>query len=642
MDWAILNDRGKEKGKTALDMSSLQQVVSYQSMQQLKIKRLLQISGSTLSGLLLALAFASGGVKLILLAGCVMLVLSAILAFAKRPLSSAYILLWSMTLMLTALAFYSGGIRDLAVLGFPGVLVFAAILGDLSLFISLLVAILLSCCALVSLDITGWYQPHIPQTGWNSLVYVSVILSVSGFCVYLLSRDLHRLMKALQQENIRVHESQVELIRLTQHDALTGLPNRTTAEAAFKQLLAECQQRGERLALLFLDLDYFKPVNDALGHSAGDLLLQQLAQRLRQDMGPRDYICRFGGDEFLLLLPGLVTDAEIISRAECVLLQTSQHFQLMQTQVEISGSVGIAVVPRDGVDFAPLLKRADMAMFQAKSSGRNIWRFYDEVMNKANVDKFNLLQKLRVALKEQQFQLYYQPKINLHTGQIDSAEALVRWPQADGSFIAPQDFIGLCEESGLINELGYWVLAEACKACRRWQLNGFPELTIAVNLSFVQFRDGLLEAKVQQALREAQLPAAALELELTESLLIGEGDNISRQLAQLGGLGVSFAIDDFGTGYSNLGYLRRFNATTLKIDKSFIHSLCMSDRDEPLVQAIIQMGHSLGLKIVAEGVEDEATLERLQQLGCDSAQGYYWSKPVAEAEFIKLLMSRRQ
>ena len=264
---------------------------------------------------------------------------------------------------------------------------------------------------------------------------------VSGFSVYLLSRDLHRLMKALQQENIRVHDSQAELIRLTQHDALTGLPNRTTAEPMFKQLLGECQQRGERLVLLFLDLDYFKPVNDALGHSAGDLLLQQLADRLRNELAPRDYICRFGGDEFLLLLPGIVTDAEVIARAERILLQTSQHFQLMQTQVEISGSLGISVVPRDGVDFAPLLKRADMAMFQAKTSGRNIWRFYDEVMDKANVDKFNLLQKLRVALKEQQFQLYYQPKINLQTGLIDSAEALVRWPQADGSFIAPQDFM---------------------------------------------------------------------------------------------------------------------------------------------------------------------------------------------------------
>ncbi len=625
-----------------MDIGSLQQVVSYQSMQQLRIKRLLQISGSTLSGLLLALVFASGGVKLIILAGCVALVLSAILAFYQYPLSSAYILLWSMTLMLTALAFYSGGIRDLAVLGYPGVLVFAAILGDLSLFVSLLAAILLSCCALVSLDIYGWYHPHIPKTAWNSLVYVAVILSVSGFSVFLLSRDLHRLMKALQQENIRVHESQNELIRLTQHDGLTGLPNRTTAEPTFKQLLGECQLRGERLVVLFLDLDYFKPVNDALGHSAGDLLLQQLAERLRKELAPRDYLCRFGGDEFLMLLPGIGSDTEVISRAERILRQTSQHFQLMQTQVEISGSLGISVVPRDGVDFASLLKRADMAMFQAKTSGRNIWRFYDEIMDKANVDKFNLLQKLRGALKESQFQLYYQPKINLQTGQIDSAEALVRWPQTDGSFIAPQDFIGLCEESGLINELGYWVLVEACKACRRWQLQGFTEMTIAVNLSFVQFRDGLLEAKVQQALREAELPATALELELTESLLIGEGDNISLQLAQLGTLGVSFAIDDFGTGYSNLGYLRRFNATTLKIDKSFIHSLCISDRDEPLVHAIIQMGHSLGLKIVAEGVEDAATVARLTELSCDSAQGYFWSKPVAEVEFINFLVSRRQ
>ncbi len=620
-----------------MDVNEVNQTVSYESMQQLKIKRLLQISTSTLLGLLLALSFASGGVKLILICGCIALVVSAGLAFAQKPLSSAYILLWSMTIMLTTLAFYSGGIRDLAVLGYPGVLVFAAILGDLSLFISLAGAILMSCSGLVAFAIFGWYQPHIPATGWNSLVYVCVILAVSGFSVYLLSRDLHRLMRALQLENIRVHESQQELLRLTQHDQLTGLPNRSMAEPAFKQLLHDCQQRQERLVMLFLDLDYFKPVNDSLGHSAGDLLLQQLAMRLQQNLSPADFICRFGGDEFLCLFPGIASDAEVIAHAENLLKQTSRHFDILQTQVEISGSVGIVVVPRDGVEFSSLLKKADMAMFQAKNSGRNSWRFYDEAMDKANVDKFNLLQKLRQALKEQQFQLYYQPKINLQTGQIFSAEALVRWPQPDGSFISPSQFINLCEESGLINELGHWVLVEACKACKRWQQSGFNAMTVAVNLSFVQFRDGLLEQKVQQALREAGLAAKDLELELTESLLIGEGDLISQQLARLGELGVSFAIDDFGTGYSNLGYLRRFNATTLKIDQSFIRSLCLSDRDEPLVHAIIQMGHSLGLQIVAEGVEDEATLQRLIDLGCDAAQGYYWAKPLEESEFLKLL-----
>lgn len=615
--------------------------MSYQSMQQLKIKRLLQINSSALLGLVVACVFASGGVQLILLFGCLALLLSGWLAFKQHPRISAYILLWSLTLMLTALCFYSGGIHDLAVLGFPAVLVFAAILGELSLFLSLLAAILLSCAALVSFEVAGWYQPTIPPTAWRSLVYVAVIFSVSGFSVYLLSSDLHKVMKALQQENQRVRESKVQLLHLSQHDALTGLPNRSMAEPMFQQLLAQRQPSEASVVLMFLDLDYFKPVNDALGHSAGDLLLQQLATRLRLQLVAGDFMCRFGGDEFLFLLPGHASPEHIAARAQAILKQTSLHFELNHTQVEISGSLGIALAAAE-TEFATVLKRADMAMFQAKVSGRNSFRFYDEAMDKANIDKFNLLQRLRVALKTQQFQLYYQPKINLKTGQIDSAEALIRWPQPDGSFIPPLDFIGLCEESGLINELGYWVLQEACSACQRWHQQGFTALTIAVNLSFVQFRDGTLPEKVQAVLHQSLLPASALELELTESTLIGEGDAICQQLAQMGALGVSFAIDDFGTGYSNLGYLRRFNATTLKIDKSFIQSLCVSGRDEPLVQAMIQMAHSLGLKIVAEGVEDAATVARLTALGCDSGQGYYWSKPIAEADFVALLGSVRQ
>ena len=606
-------------------------------LQDLRIRRLLQIIAISLLGLLIALALANGATKLLLLAGSLALCCAGAAAFYQRPLLAAYLLLWSMVLMLSGLAWVAGGLRDIAILGYPGVLIYAALFGSSTLFVSLLLFIIAFCTLMAGATIYGVLVPHIPVVGWNSVVFVGVILLITGFSVYLMTKDLRQLMDSLQQENERVRNSQAEIERLAHHDRLTGLPNRILAEISYQQLIQHCRSADLRLAVLFLDLDNFKPVNDSLGHSAGDIVLQQLAARLQAQMPEQAVLCRFGGDEFLALVPTDADDGKLSLLAKAMINQTSSPFWVMQTHIEISGSVGIAVVPRDGVEFNVLSKKADMAMYKAKSDGRNTWRFYDEEIDKANIDKFNLLQQIRLALKESKFELFYQPKVNLATGVITGAEALVRWPQEDGSVISPLEFIPLCEESGLIVELGHWVLQEACRACKRWQQLGYSGMTVAVNLSSVQFRDGMLEQSVQQALKDAGIAASALELELTESLLIGEALNIQQQLDQLSSLGLTFAIDDFGTGYSNLGYLRRFNATTLKIDKSFISSLCMSKRDEPLVQAIVQLAKSLGLNTVAEGVEDAQTLLKLKQMGCDEAQGYFWSPPLPEADFVRFL-----
>jgi diguanylate cyclase (GGDEF)-like protein len=610
-----------------------------QQLQDLRTRRLLQIIAISLLGLLIALLLVNGATKLLLLAGSLALCCAAAAAFYQRSLLAAYLLLWSMVLMLSGLAWVAGGLRDIAVLGYPGVLIYAALFGSSMLFVSLLLFIIAFCALMAWATMQGLLIPQIPVVSWNTVVFIGVILLITGFSVYLMTKDLRQLMDSLQRENERVRNSQAEIERLAHHDRLTGLPNRILAEIIYQQLLQHCRTEDLRLAVLFLDLDNFKPVNDSLGHTAGDLVLQQLAARLLAQMPEGAMLCRFGGDEFLALVPTDADDSKLSLLAKAMINQTCSPFLVMQTHIEISGSVGIAVVPRDGVEFNVLSKKADMAMYKAKSDGRNTWRFYDEEIDKANIDKFNLLQQIRLALKEQQFQLFYQPKVDLASGVITGAEALVRWPQADGSVISPLEFIPLCEESGLIVELGHWVLQEACRACQRWQQLGYNGITVAVNLSSVQFRDGLLEQSVQQALKDAGLPAAALELELTESLLIGEALNIQQQLDQLSSLGLTFAIDDFGTGYSNLGYLRRFNATTLKIDKSFISSLCMSKRDEPLVQAIVQLAKSLGLNTVAEGVEDAQTLLKLQQMGCDEAQGYFWSPPLPEADFIRFLPS---
>ncbi len=603
----------------------------------LRSKRLLQITSLTLMGLLLAAFVATGHTQLTVLAGCAVLVLAGWFAHQQQPGIAANILLWALTAMLSVLAWHSGGVRDMAVLGYPGVLIFAAILGNVRLFSGLLFFIVSYCSLMAGLTITGYFHPFLPEVEFKHLIFTDVILLITGFSAYLLLRDQRRLMDGLREENQRVRNSQKTIARLASQDQLTGLSNRRFAEESYTRLYQQCLRDEHPLAVLFLDLDSFKPVNDSLGHAAGDLLLQQLAGRLQALSRPDDVLCRFGGDEFLLMAVLDGDEDQLTRLAQSMTAAATTPFFIMQTQIEISGSVGVALAPEHGTEFNTLCKYADLAMYQAKHEGRNVFRIYNDDMGRANIDKFNLMTQIRQALKDKQFRLFYQPKIDISNGRVCGVEALIRWPQADGSYITPDEFIPLAESSGVIADIGHWVLQEACAACTRWRREGHYGVGVAVNLSYVQFRDGSLERNVQQVLQQSGLPSSALELELTESMLIGEGDDISRQLSTIHSMGVSFAIDDFGTGYSNLGYLRRFNASRLKIDKSFITALSVSQRDEPLVRAIIQMAASLGLQSVAEGVEDEATLNLLKQLGCDEAQGYLWSQALPEHELIEWL-----
>ncbi|MBE0484159.1 MAG: EAL domain-containing protein [Bacterioplanes sp.] len=613
-------------------------VVSSSALTALSATRLLQVITFTLVGLLVAMWVATGTTQTILFFGCTGLTMASWVAYRGHATAAAFLFLWTITLMLSALAYLSAGIRDLAVLGYPGLLVLAAIVGSGRLLFSLLFFIVGYCSLLAYWAITGVLVPVIPPVEAKHVVFTNVILLVTGFSVFLLFGDVRRLMGSLEAENARVRKTQAAIARLANHDQLTDLPNRRYCEELFVRAQNRSQQQHQRLAVLFLDLDNFKPVNDSLGHSAGDLLLQQLVLRLQSLLRPHDVLCRFGGDEFLLLV---ATDAHsddaIMQLSEQLIKKTTKPFFISQMQVEISASIGIAFAPEHGTEFTALCRHADMAMYKAKQDGRNTYRFFHPDLDRINIDKFNMLQSMRQALKDRRFELYYQPKLDIEDGRVIGAEALIRWPQRDGSFIYPDQFIPLAESSGFISELGAWVIQEACAACARWQELGLTEVTVAVNVSYVQFRDGLLEQHVRQALQDSKLAATALELELTESLLIGEGDTIQQQLHSIHQLGCTLAIDDFGTGYSNLGYLRRFNATRLKIDKSFISSLCVSSRDQPLVHAIIQLANSLGLVSVAEGIEDEATLLQLRAMGCNEGQGYYWAKPMPEADFIAYL-----
>lgn len=622
-------------------------IAIFQELTDKRAQRLLQLSIVCFLGIGLAAVVARGSTKPILIGAMAFMLISAWFAWRRQIMLSATILLLDLTAMLSVLVWVSGGIHDIGMLGYPMILVMAAILGNAYLFIGLLAAILAYCSVIAVMTVQGTFQMHIPEVGYAHVLYVNIIFLVTGFGVYILVMDLHRLMRSLKEENARVLEREQMISRLANHDQLTDLYNRRFAEYHFNSFLNQALQQGKRVALLFLDLDNFKPVNDSLGHAAGDQVLRKLSQRLQELTAKDDILCRFGGDEFLWVKRIDFDDQasayeELAQDAQNILNAARQSFYIMENKIEISGSVGVAVATKDGETFIELSRAADLAMYHAKSKGRNTFSFYSEELDRISVDKYLMLKRIREGLANDEFESWYQPKVDLHSGKVISSEALIRWPQKDGSFIYPDQFIPLAESSGLIAEVGDWILQQACKDCAAWQAAGFADVGVAVNVSYVQFRDGTLPEKVEHALRQAKLSAHHLELELTESLLIDDEDDIQEQLDKLVAMGIKLAIDDFGTGYSNLGYLRQFNARCLKIDKSFVTALGVSDRDIPLVQAMVQMAHSLGLKTIAEGIEDEVSMQKLISLGCDEGQGYLWSQALDSEQWLAFLQQQAQ
>ncbi|GAA3998763.1 hypothetical protein GCM10022279_23100 [Comamonas faecalis] len=423
-------------------------------------------------------------------------------------------------------------------------------------------------------------------------------------------------------------QAQARVDFLAHHDPLTGLPNRVLFRDRFELSAAWARQLGHKMALLNLDLDHFKTINDTLGHPAGDQVLQQVAQRLQQVAGSTSTISRQGGDEFLIALGSIQDEQRISHIAAQVIAAMTAPLHTGGQELEISLSMGIAVWPDDGEDFDTLLQCADTALYQAKAAGRDTWRFYTPAMNEQALEQLQLRTLLRRALEQRQFVLYYQPQIDLASGALVGVEALVRLQREDGAIMAPGQFIAAAEDSGLIVPLGEWVLREACAQAMRWQQQGLPALTVAVNLSAVQFRRGDLLHSVTQALTDAGLAPQRLELELTESILIDDAEQMIDQLRRLKALGVCLSIDDFGTGYSSLAYLKRLAVDKLKIDQSFVRDIAGDPDDAAIVRAIISMARSLKLQVIAEGVEtaDAATLLRMHQ--CHEAQGWHFARPM--------------
>jgi diguanylate cyclase (GGDEF)-like protein/PAS domain S-box-containing protein len=426
-------------------------------------------------------------------------------------------------------------------------------------------------------------------------------------------------------------EKQVEF--LAHHDTLTELPNRILARSRCEQSIAYAKRNNSKVALLFIDLDGFKTINDSLGHAFGDKMLKMVANRLKKHIRQTDTLSRQGGDEFLMILTDVCDVDDISIVAQKLLDEFKKPFQLDTHSLSSTLSIGIALYPDDGQHFDSLLQRADTAMYKAKEAGRNTYCFFTEAMNQEIFEHLYIQNDLKQALVQQQFVLHYQPQINLETNKISGAEALVRWQHPANGLISPMRFIPIAESTGLILDIGEWVIHEACLQAATWHQQGMF-ITIAVNISAVQFKRGNLEHVIEKALKHSGLNPEYLELELTESILIHDTENVLHAIKRLKSLGIKLSIDDFGTGYSSLSYLKRFAVDKLKIDQSFVRDILKDQEDNVIVKAIIQMAKSLGLKTIAEGVETQDVVNLIKHYGCDEVQGFYFAKPMPHDEFL--------
>jgi diguanylate cyclase (GGDEF)-like protein/PAS domain S-box-containing protein len=440
------------------------------------------------------------------------------------------------------------------------------------------------------------------------------------------------------QTEAKLRSSEAELAFLAHHDTLTHLPNRLLWVQRLEQALHEAQRDNTRLAVLLLDLDHFKDVNDSYGHAVGDELLCHMAQRLENRLRQGDTLARLGGDEFVLLMRSLQHPEDAARLAQNLIETLAEPWRSEHGfEMTLGVSVGIALYPEHGQDANVLLQGADAALYRAKGDGRGVFRYFADDMTRAARERLQLESSLRRALACQHFELHYQPQVDLASGRVVGAEALLRWNDPVLGGVTPDRFIPVAEACGLMVELGAWVLGQACAAWARWQAAGWGHLQVAVNVSPRQFQQGDLVACVTDCLLRHGMPAHALELEITEGVLMERGDEALRILHRLHDLGVSVAVDDFGTGYSSLAYLKRFPVDVLKIDRGFIMDIPGDKDDVEITAAIIAMGQSLGLQLVAEGVEDELQWAFLREHGCHRFQGYYRSKPLPEVQFMAFL-----
>jgi diguanylate cyclase (GGDEF)-like protein len=453
----------------------------------------------------------------------------------------------------------------------------------------------------------------------------------------LVRDQMLRLEEVITTRTQGLEAANQQLRHLATHDPLTGLPNRVLLDDRLQQAIAHADRDMRSFAVLVCDLDRFKLINDSLGHRAGDELLQEVARRLSSVVRTADTVARFGGDEFVLIGTSIGDADDAAELAARVMDALQAPVRIAAIDIHTSPSIGIAMYPDDGGSSQTLLVHADAAMYSAKQHGRGNFRRYAPGMHAGAEDRVQLESELHIAVASNQFELYYQPKVDTRTGEVRSAEALIRWIHPTRGVVSPGEFIPLAEECGLITAIGEWVIREACRQARAWQNDGVPSLRVSVNLSASQFRDSRLVDGIRSALDDAGLQARYLEVELTESAVMSDPEQSISILEHLSAMGVLVSVDDFGTGYSSMSYLRRFPIDKLKIDRVFISEIVSRPEDASIVRAIVSLAHSLHLKVVAEGVETLEQLDFLKTAECDEYQGYHFSRPLPAAAFERLI-----
>ena len=505
-------------------------------------------------------------------------------------------------------------------------------------------------------------QVHLTEDEKNASAnqYETVVRKASGelIAVEVTTSESHSKGKsrhiAILRDITERYQAQESLTQMANYDGLTGLPNRSLFRHRLQAAISRCKSRRQMAALMFLDLDRFKTINDSLGHDFGDQLLKLVSNALNNCLRQSDFVThysnreddvgvyRLGGDEFTVLvenLPGMSVAEDIAKR---MLMALSQPFQVGIHQLFISASIGITIVPKYSDDLDVLIKQADLAMYRSKSSGRDTYTFFSKNLEDVVFEQHGLQTNLRYALERNEFSIVYQPKADLKTGVVCGVEALLRWNRPGEEPVGPDKFIPILEETGLIVPVGMWVMREACLQLMRWHATGLTGLSMAVNLSARQFRQQDLLEQIKEIIKHSGVPQGFLEIELTESTLVEDSEAVVKIMKAFREMGVGVAVDDFGTGHSSLRYLKRFDVSTLKIDRSFVQDIPQDTEDNAIAIAVIALGHGLGLKVVAEGVENEAQRSFLEQHGCDQMQGYFLSPPLAAEPFGRWLAERMQ
>ncbi len=573
-----------------------------------------------------------------IIAAAVIALLGLFPLIKKAKISLAANILCSFCLLFCLGALWAfDGLREEAAIAIPSVLMFSVILGGKHLYKILGLVTVINALVIGYVNSAGLYINVVAEGSLDSAISLSLLVGLLSIAAWFLAQDLRQVSSNLFNEHHILLRSQQEIEHLVYLDTLTGLSNRAASKTLFDDAVAASKENNIPVYMMYIDLDDFKNINNALGRSFGDQYLIEIANRLQNMMSVDDFLCRMGGDEFLLIFNSLATDNDANAIAnEIQELVKNPYFNEGQI-ISSTTSIGIASYPIDGSDFDSIVKKADMAMYYAKQIGRDGFHLYDKEVNEDVFDTLSLISDMRTALKDNQFHLVFQPKILLADDSVVGAEALIRWIHPTHGFIGPDIFIPIAEKSGLIIDIGAWVIEQSCIACSEWSRAGFDNISVAINMSSIQFNEHDIVDQISNSIKKSGVKPHNIELEVTESLLLDNTVTLRDTLVQIKKMGIKISIDDFGTGYSNLGYLKTMDVNTLKIDRSFIQNMEEEEHNQNIVKAIIQISKSLGVQVVAEGVETAVVAESLQAMNCQIGQGYFWAKPLAEEKFLAFL-----